>query len=56
MTQLETLVQHYVAMAALDKHYAWHRAKTLARECPGLYAELPALLTAAMQQTDSKPL
>ena len=44
---LETLLAHYVQMAALDKAYAWKRAKDLAA-ASSMYADLPRLLTEAM--------
>lgn len=45
---LESLLAHYVWVASFDKAYAWARVQQLARDCPSLYAELPALLTEAM--------
>lgn len=46
------ILAHYVALAALPgaKAYVWARVQQMARDCPDLYATLPADLTAAMKQ------
>jgi hypothetical protein len=46
------ILAHYVTLAAHPawRQYVWHRVQQMARECPELYATLPADLTAAMKQ------
>lgn len=44
---LESLLAHYVRMSALDPVYAMRRVRYMAERAPSLYAELPAMLTAA---------
>jgi hypothetical protein len=48
---------HLIRMAKEPgwKAWAWHRAKAMARDCPELYAGLPAALTAAMRSASSFP-
>lgn len=49
----ETYLPTLVKLAALDKAYAWRRAKELAAESP-MYADLPRLLTEAMRDETSR--
>lgn len=47
---LESLTEHYVMVARMDKDYAWMRVKAVAKQMPDLYGTLPALLTKAMKE------
>jgi hypothetical protein len=47
-----SLIAHYLFLASQPawKAYVRHRAEQLARDCPEMFADLPALLAAAMKR------
>lgn len=45
------MLAHCVALAQVDRAYAWWAAKRYARESEGVLADLPQLLTEQMQST-----
>jgi hypothetical protein len=52
MPHYQRILSHYVTLAAHPawKQYTLARVQQMARDCPDLYATLPADLTAAMKQ------
>jgi hypothetical protein len=44
------MLAHCVALAQVDRAYAWWAAKRYARESLGVLADLPQLLTEEMQR------
>jgi len=52
MPHYARILAHYVTLAALPgaKAYVWARVQQMARDCPELYATLPADLISAMKQ------
>lgn len=50
------ILAHYLKLAACPgfKAYTWARVQQMARECPELYSALPADLTKAMKQPETK--
>jgi hypothetical protein len=45
----ESLLAHYIKVAAMDKNFAWKRVQELAASSP-VYADLPAELAKAMKE------
>lgn len=56
MPHYNRILAHYCRLAAAPgfKAYVWARVQQMARECPELYSTLPADLTKAMKQLETK--
>ena len=50
------ILSHYVTLAACPgfKKYAWARVQQMAKDCPELYASLPADLIKHMNNKETK--
>lgn len=50
------VLNHLAMMAAHPglKAHAWHRANELAKECPEMFGDMPALLTERMRTKSSE--
>jgi len=57
MPHYNRILAHYCRLAAAPgfKAYVWARVQQMAREFPELYSALPADLTKAMKQLETKP-